>query len=211
MSRVKGTPPIDKMRNNASNTLFSASKQYPFDAISTDPSSFDSEPVSVPILQTEECGLCPQIVLLTSRQKECLEYNWGLKRGELDLDSAHNLVQVRADMLRLIKYALYFVPTPATFQAILNQAAVNGSHAPTPYTESFPVQDYEYILAPLCIDVPLYLRDPESGETQRFDHPYHGLPTFSSSVHPFHFAYNSISYVLLFHRILEPQYSWGAP
>ncbi|THU76412.1 hypothetical protein K435DRAFT_846609, partial [Dendrothele bispora CBS 962.96] len=206
MSRVKALlqAPIDKMRNNVSNALFSAFKQFPFDAISTDPSLFESETVSVPVLMAEQCGLCPQI-------KECLEYNWGLKRGELDLDIAHNLVQVRADMPRLIKYALYFVPTPATFQAILNQAAVNDSHARTPYTESFPVQDYEYILAPLCIDVPLYLRDPESGETQRFDHPYHNLPTFSSSVHPFHFAYNSISYVLLFHRILEPQYSWGAP
>ncbi|THU91195.1 hypothetical protein K435DRAFT_841131 [Dendrothele bispora CBS 962.96] len=160
---------------------------YPFDAISTDPSLFDSEPVSVPILQTEECGLCPQI-------KDCLEYNWSLRRGELDLDSTHNLVQVRADMPHQMESGLYFVPTPTTFQAILSQAAANDSHTRIPYTESFPIQDYEYILAPRCIDVPLYLRDPESGETQRFDHPYHGLPTFSSSVHPFHLAYNSISY-----------------
>ncbi|KAF5372473.1 hypothetical protein D9758_005136 [Tetrapyrgos nigripes] len=76
---------------------------------------------------------------------------------------------------------------------------------------SFPVHEYEYILVPLSTKTTLHLRDPATGIIQQFKYPYDNLPTFSSSAHPFHLAYNSLSYVLGFDSTLEESYNWGPP
>ncbi|KAF5336665.1 hypothetical protein D9758_015692 [Tetrapyrgos nigripes] len=178
--------------------------RYPFDSISSNRESFKSEPVFTSILAADRCGLS---ISMEAR----LEYNWGLQRGELDYVSAHNQARVRADLPLLMEdNELYFVPTPDTMQAMINSKPSIDSTNRVPYTESFPVQEYEYFLAPLLFQGPLYLRHPD-GEIQRFNYPYEGLPTFVCSAHPFHFVYNSFCYIMEMSLILQKYFSWAKP
>ncbi|THU98120.1 hypothetical protein K435DRAFT_838259 [Dendrothele bispora CBS 962.96] len=142
-----------------------------------------------------------------------LEHNWCIPRGSLDLEAAHNHIPVQADLPALLQASdLCFLPTPETFQAMLNEAKVKPEQNKRSYTESFPVRPYEYILASGFFEFkgPLYVREPESGQLRQFDHPYHGLPTFTSSAHPYHVAYHSMFCVFGAFEEMAAHYDpWG--
>ncbi|THU78892.1 hypothetical protein K435DRAFT_876140 [Dendrothele bispora CBS 962.96] len=86
---------------------------------------------------------------------------------------------VQADLPALLQASdLCFLPTPETFQAMLNEAKVKPEQNKRSYTESFPVRPYEYILASGFFEFkgPLYVREPESGQLRQFDHPITDYP-----------------------------------
>ncbi|KAF5340431.1 hypothetical protein D9758_013568 [Tetrapyrgos nigripes] len=188
---------------------------YPCDSISTSPDSFDSENVSTQLLRMYEQVLDPRMLAT-------LEYNWGVPRGTIDLDASHNHMQLRADLSSLLHFCqVGFVPTPETFQAMKEHASTG--RKPRPYTDSFPLQSYEYMFLAGYIETPLYVKNPETGQVQRFEHPYHGLPTFTSSAHPFHVLHQAThcvhscrkemivqypSAASLSHALVEVCFSW---
>ncbi|KAF5354383.1 hypothetical protein D9758_010737 [Tetrapyrgos nigripes] len=166
-------------------------------------SSFASEPRSYRLLRPGKHSLSPGVVAT-------LEYNWGVSRGGMDFNASHNKLSVRKDIAALLdKDKLCFVPTPQTLQEMV-RIHKSDARPPRPYTESFSVRPYEYILATGSFKGPLYVRDPITKKEQCFEHPYDGLPTFTSSAHPFHVAYHSSFCVLIYHKRLEALYDWGA-
>ncbi|THU98124.1 hypothetical protein K435DRAFT_795939 [Dendrothele bispora CBS 962.96] len=182
-------------------------RSYPCDTVSTDSGSFGSEAIPYRLLQTNR-------LRLDSRMMAILEHNWRIPRGSLDLEATHNHIPVRADLPALLQGGdLCFLPTPETFQDMLNEAKVKplAEQKKRSYTESFPVRPYEYILASGFFEFkgPLYVREPESGQLRQFDYPYHGLPTFTSSAHPYHVAYHSVFCVFGAFEEMAAHYPWG--
>ncbi|KAF5354405.1 hypothetical protein D9758_010741 [Tetrapyrgos nigripes] len=176
---------------------------FPCDSLATQPSAFASEPRSYRLLWPGKNSLSPRVVAT-------LEYNWGVPRGGIDFNASHNKLSVRKDIAALLgKEKLCFVPTPQTLQEMV-RIHKSDARPHQPYTESFPVRPYEYILATGSFKGPLYVRDPVTKKEQCFEYPYDGLPTFTSSVHPFHAAYHSSGCILLYHKRLQELYDWGA-
>ncbi|KAF5354375.1 hypothetical protein D9758_010739 [Tetrapyrgos nigripes] len=179
------------------------SNVYLCDSLATKTSSFASEPRSYRLLR-------PGKHLLSPRKMATLEYNWGVPRGGIDFNASHNELSVRKDIAALLgEEKLCFVPTPQTLQEMV-RIHKSDARPHRPYTESFPVRPYEYILAISCFEGPLYVSDPVTKKEQCFEYPYDGLPTFTSSVHPFHAAYHSSLCILIDHKRLEVLYDWGA-
>ncbi|KAF5340430.1 hypothetical protein D9758_013569 [Tetrapyrgos nigripes] len=175
---------------------------YPCDSISTSHDSFDSESVSTQLLELYSQVLDPRMLAT-------LEYNWGVPRGTIDLDAFHNYLQMRADLSSLLKFGrVAFMPTPETLQ-VMKEYNCKGQK-PGPYTDSFPLHSYEYMFVAGSIEKPLYVRNPETGQVQRFEHPYHGLPTFTSFAHPFHVLLQSTHCIDCYSEKMTVQYPWAA-
>ncbi|KAL1660231.1 hypothetical protein GGF50DRAFT_119131 [Schizophyllum commune] len=124
------------------------------------------------------------------RQIEHFEYYWGLQRGELNLDSQHNYMELRADMSERMKREEWvLVPRPETLQAILRMAQHNKAAAPHERIhclQKLSAQDYEYDFLPLYLlkrDRPtLFVKHGKITKTIRA--PYASMPRIRSCAHP---------------------------
>ncbi|KAI5830953.1 hypothetical protein K523DRAFT_336262 [Schizophyllum commune Tattone D] len=132
------------------------------------------------------------------RQIEHFEYYWGLQKGELNLESPLNHIELRLDMsekLTVGDWAL--VPTQETLRSMLQFAKYNSKvvvRARKHYLTEFPPKEYEYNVVPLYMlkknPPPLYVHgDPRikmlRAPVKTFRAPYKNLPHIKSSAHPF--------------------------
>ncbi|THU86284.1 hypothetical protein K435DRAFT_868453 [Dendrothele bispora CBS 962.96] len=155
---------------------------YTLDAFSTNVSSFDADPVDYQLLIPGNSGF------LHTKVPD-VEYHWGLGKGDFKTDSPVNRFEVRKDIPDLLKRGrISIVPTLDTLEKMLKvvESHEGQTGQPRPYTESFPVQEYEYVLvAKKFFEGTIYVRNPASGEVQSFESPYQGLPSFLSLAHPY--------------------------
>ncbi|KAL1754383.1 hypothetical protein FB107DRAFT_291709 [Schizophyllum commune] len=127
---------------------------------------------------------------LYRRQVEHFEYYWGLQKGELDLDTPFNHIQLRSDMAkRLDENEWTIVPTKRTINAIIALSDFNKTadvHKRRRFTEVLPEQEYEYDFVPLHItqgDRPsMYLK--RGSTTRTINKAYSKMPRIKSRAHP---------------------------
>ncbi|KAK7434950.1 hypothetical protein VKT23_019953 [Stygiomarasmius scandens] len=179
---------------------------YPLGAFSTTLSSFDSELKNYQLLKLRRDGFSPTKV-------PNVEYHWGLYKGEFKTDDPLNQIQVRTDIPDMLERGLLsIVPVLDTLKKMLEVVKSNQSKPgqPVPYTESFPVQEYEYVLVPLRLfKDTIHVRNPVSGDVQSFESPYQGLPTFVSRAHPYCVALSCAASILCFASSLLRS-EWGS-
>ncbi|KAL1703151.1 hypothetical protein EV121DRAFT_292580 [Schizophyllum commune] len=127
---------------------------------------------------------------LYRRQIEHFEYYWGIERGEIDLSSPLNHVQLRSDMAeRMNKSEWALVPSKRIIDIIHALSEYNKAadpHKRKRFTEELPEQEYEYEFVPLHIatrDRPsMYLK---RGSTIRtINKAYSKMPRIRSHAHP---------------------------
>ncbi|KAI5830946.1 hypothetical protein K523DRAFT_415428 [Schizophyllum commune Tattone D] len=125
------------------------------------------------------------------RQIEHLEYYWGLQKGDIDLESPLNHMQLRADMSeRLRKRDWVCMPTPQTLRAIYDMAQHNkiaSSNERRHCFQELPAHDYEYDFVPLHLlkrggHPSLYFKHGSS--TKAIRAPYNFMPRIRSHAHP---------------------------
>ncbi|KAI5830957.1 hypothetical protein K523DRAFT_301566 [Schizophyllum commune Tattone D] len=122
---------------------------------------------------------------------EHFEYYWGMQKGELDLESPLNHIELRLDMSeRLSSGDWTLIPTPETLESMLRMAEYNKNaplHARKHYLLEFPAQEYEYVMIPLCMleEKPPTLYVHGGARTKMYRPPYKDLPRIRSSAHPF--------------------------
>ncbi|KAL1713960.1 hypothetical protein EV715DRAFT_210573 [Schizophyllum commune] len=125
------------------------------------------------------------------RQIEHYEYYWGLEKGDINLESPLNHIQLRADMSeRLKKREWVFMPTPDTLKAIHCMAVHNKTasiHERRHCLRELPAQEYEYDFVPLHLldcggHPPLYVKHGRSSRAIRA--PYTSMPRIRSQAHP---------------------------
>ncbi|KAE9392034.1 hypothetical protein BT96DRAFT_1000734 [Gymnopus androsaceus JB14] len=121
------------------------------------------------------------------------EYWWGLKPGDIDIDSHLNRISVRGDIERLLsRNVLTLVPTKQVIDTMQELTLYNRKHFVSERQRCFdvlPDQPYQYRLVPgsqMKKPIPLFAFDSSSGTFQRFDHPYDNLPLFTLGCYPFH-------------------------
>ncbi|KAL1750762.1 hypothetical protein FB107DRAFT_294363 [Schizophyllum commune] len=127
---------------------------------------------------------------LYRQQIEHFEYYWGLQRGEIDLSSPLNHVQLRSDMAeRMDKSEWTLLPTKRTIDTINALSEYNKSadfHKRKRFTEALPKQEYEYEFVPLHIakrDRPsMYLK--RGSTTRTINKAYSKMPRIRSHAHP---------------------------
>ncbi|KAL1664413.1 hypothetical protein GGF50DRAFT_127219 [Schizophyllum commune] len=127
---------------------------------------------------------------LYRRQIEHFEYYWGLQRGEIDLSSPLNHVQLRSDMAeRMDRSEWTLLPTKRTIDTINALSEYNKSadlHKRKRFTEELPEQEYEYEFVPLHIakrDRPsMYLK--RGSTTRTINKAYSKMPHIRSHAHP---------------------------
>ncbi|KAI4518561.1 hypothetical protein K525DRAFT_208237 [Schizophyllum commune Loenen D] len=121
---------------------------------------------------------------------EYFEYHWGLKKGELDLSSPLNHIQLRSDMAQRMQDADWTIlPTKKTLDAMAALSDFNKTadvNKRKRFTEELPEQEYEYEFLPMHIskrDRPLlYLK---RGSTIRtIKRAYSKMPRIRSRAHP---------------------------
>ncbi|KAI5830959.1 hypothetical protein K523DRAFT_415439 [Schizophyllum commune Tattone D] len=129
------------------------------------------------------------------RQIEHLEYHWGLRKGELDLASPLNHIQLRADMAeRLSKDEWVFIPTPETLKEMLKLVEHNKT-ASLPERknclEELSTEEHEYDVVPLFSKKRTRpsLYAALDGNVRTIQAPYRNLPRIRSQAHPFLVAY----------------------
>ncbi|KAL1660593.1 hypothetical protein GGF50DRAFT_62905, partial [Schizophyllum commune] len=122
---------------------------------------------------------------------EHFEYYWGMQKGELDLESPLNHIELRLDMSeRLSSGDWTLIPTPETLGSMLQMAEYNKTaplHARKHYLMEFPAQEYEYVMIPLCMleEKPPALYVHGGARTKMYRPPYKDLPRIRSSAHTF--------------------------
>ncbi|KAL1660121.1 hypothetical protein GGF50DRAFT_63868 [Schizophyllum commune] len=139
---------------------------------------------------------------LYRRQVEHFEYYWGLQKGELDLDTPLNHIQLRSDMAkRLDENEWTIVPTKQTINTIIALSDFNKTadvHKRRRFTEVLPDQEYEYDFVPLH----LAKRDRPSiflkrGSTIRtINKAYSKMPHIKSRAHPLFVVFHTDNDIL---------------
>ncbi|TRM63509.1 hypothetical protein BD626DRAFT_402514 [Schizophyllum amplum] len=130
-----------------------------------------------------------------SRQIQHFEYYWGLQKGDIDLASPLNHIQLRSDMAQsLLKDQWTFMPTQETLRIMLeiskhNQTADLQSRRRC--FQELPDAEYEYDVVPLWMvkhgRPVLYAEDGAKIKAMRA--PYKDLPRITSRTHPFFVAF----------------------
>ncbi|KAL1699941.1 hypothetical protein EV121DRAFT_215234, partial [Schizophyllum commune] len=124
-------------------------------------------------------------------QIEHFEYYWGLQKGDIDLESPLNHMQLRADMSeRLRQREWVCMPTPKTLRAIYDMAQHNkiaSPHERRHCLEELPALEYEYDFVPLHLlkrggHPLLYVKHGSS--TKAIRAPYNYMPRIRSLAHP---------------------------
>ncbi|KAL1751080.1 hypothetical protein FB107DRAFT_279020 [Schizophyllum commune] len=144
------------------------------------------------------------------RQLEHLEYYWGLRKGELDLESQLNHVELRSDMSeKLTSGAWTLIPTAEVSEAMLKMAEYNATaplHARKHYLAEFPARVYEYDVIPLCMlegkSPALYVHGGARAKMHRA--PYKNLPRIKSHAHPFFATWASSEQLLMNAPLVMP-------
>ncbi|KAL1713953.1 hypothetical protein EV715DRAFT_276920 [Schizophyllum commune] len=122
---------------------------------------------------------------------EHFEYYWGMRKGELDLESPLNYIELRLDMSeRLSSGDWTLIPTPEILELMLRMAEYNKTaplHGRKHYLLEFPAQEYEYVVIPLCMleEKPPTLYVHGGACPKMYRPPYNDLPRIRSSAHPF--------------------------
>ncbi|TRM63463.1 hypothetical protein BD626DRAFT_402231 [Schizophyllum amplum] len=124
------------------------------------------------------------------RQLEHFDYYWGLCKGELDLRTPLNHIQLRSDMAkRLDEQEWTLLPTKETMDAMIELSEFNKTvdvSLRRAYFEDLPETEYEYEFVPLYIaqlDRPaLYIDQGATTKTVRA--PYYRMPRIRSRAHP---------------------------
>ncbi|KAL1735033.1 hypothetical protein EV714DRAFT_280660 [Schizophyllum commune] len=127
---------------------------------------------------------------LYRRQIEHFEYYWGIEKGEIDLSSPLNHVQLRSDMAeRMNKSEWALVPSKRIIDIIHALSEYNKAadpHKRKRFTEELPEQEYEYEFVPLHIatrDRPsMYLKRGSTITT--INKAYSKMPRIRSHAHP---------------------------
>ncbi|KAL1735031.1 hypothetical protein EV714DRAFT_268305 [Schizophyllum commune] len=121
---------------------------------------------------------------------EHFECYWGLKKGELELSTSLNHIQLRSDMVRRMDDCEWtLLPTKKTLKAITALSDFNTAADASKrkrFTEDLPAQEYEYEFLPMQIskrDCPsMYLK---RGSTTRTIHrAYSKMPRIKTRAHP---------------------------
>ncbi|KAL1660233.1 hypothetical protein GGF50DRAFT_119133 [Schizophyllum commune] len=125
------------------------------------------------------------------RQIEHFEYYWGLQKGDIDLESPLNHMQLRSDMSeRLQKRDWVWMPTPQTLRAIYDMAQHNkiaNWRERRHCFQELPAHEYEYDFVPLHLlkrggHPSLYVKHGSS--TKAIRAPYNSMPRIRSQAHP---------------------------
>ncbi|KAL1703161.1 hypothetical protein EV121DRAFT_208520 [Schizophyllum commune] len=139
---------------------------------------------------------------LHRRQMECFEYHWGLKKGELDLSSPLNHIQLRSDMAERMNDADWTIlPTKKTLDAMIALSDFNKTadvNKRKRFTEELPEQEYEYDFLPMYIakrERPLlYLK---RGSTIRtIKRAYSKMPRVRSRAHPLFVIFRTHNHII---------------
>ncbi|KAI4522037.1 hypothetical protein K525DRAFT_199805 [Schizophyllum commune Loenen D] len=124
------------------------------------------------------------------RQIEHFEYYWGMRKGELDLSSPLNHIQLREDMVEALKNLEWvMMPTKEILDAIYELAEYNKTadiQSRRHFLKGFPEGEYEYDFVPLFYlkhRNTLYIDRGTSAKAYRT--PYRTLPRLRSPAHPF--------------------------
>ncbi|KAL1703179.1 hypothetical protein EV121DRAFT_281335 [Schizophyllum commune] len=142
------------------------------------------------------------------RQIEHYEYYWGLRKGQLDLDTPSNHLQLRSDMAKkLDKQEWVIVPSQETMDAMIALSRYNQSqnvNSRRPFTEVLLEVEYEYDFVPLYINEQrrptLYIKKGDTTKVVR--PPFDQMPPIKSRAHPLFVIFRSEDVLSLF--ILEP-------
>ncbi|KAJ7588076.1 hypothetical protein C8J56DRAFT_1026151 [Mycena floridula] len=132
----------------------------------------------------------------------CLEYHWGLDKGDLDLDVPMNKMQVRSDLKDLIAVGRCLVLPPddinsdiVSFTLRNDKMAMNDRR---PYTEIFEGNCHRFQLHVGDIDTPFFARSlNEAGipTYTRVDFRSPDAPLVTSTAHPFFVAHSSMKHI----------------
>ncbi|KAL1690256.1 hypothetical protein GGG16DRAFT_92612, partial [Schizophyllum commune] len=122
---------------------------------------------------------------------EYFEYYWGMEKGDLNLDSQMNHIQLRSDMVdRLRDSEWVFMPTPDTLDSMFELAQYNATaplEARKCFLDFFPAKEYEYDVVPLRMltrkRATLYAHG--GAHLRAFQAPFENLPRIKSRAHPF--------------------------
>ncbi|KAL1756885.1 hypothetical protein FB107DRAFT_289775 [Schizophyllum commune] len=128
------------------------------------------------------------------RQIEHFEYHWGMQKGELDLHSPLNHIQLREDMVSSLNDLEWILmPTKATLNAMYRMAEYNQSadiHSRKHFLTEFPEEEYEYDFVPLYYLKHRHALYVDRGSTVKpCRAPYRTLPRIRSRAHPFFVAF----------------------
>ncbi|KAL1740107.1 hypothetical protein HDZ31DRAFT_48155 [Schizophyllum fasciatum] len=160
------------------------------------------------------------------RQIEHFEYYWGMQKGELDLSSPLNHIQLREDMLAGLEDLQWvFLPTKGTLDAICEMAEFNktaslesrkhflrvcllsSGHLTDTYNlQEFPEVEYEYDVVPLHLlqhRFPLYVQ--RGTAIKAFRAPYRTVPRIRSRAHPFIVAFYALDQLDMSAALVMPE------
>ncbi|KAJ7588083.1 hypothetical protein C8J56DRAFT_940853 [Mycena floridula] len=132
----------------------------------------------------------------------CLEYHWGLDKGDLDLDVPMNKMQVRPDLKELLDASKCLVLPPEDIRDDIiaftyknDKMHVNDRR---PYTEIFGGDCHPFRLYVGDIDTPFFSRSlDEAGipTYTRVDFRSPDAPLVTSTAHPFFVAHSSKKHI----------------
>lgn len=124
------------------------------------------------------------------RQIQHFEYYWGLQKGELDLSSPLNHIELRSDMAeKLLALEWVFMPTKETLKSMQQMAKHNATadlHSRRNGLKELSNEEYEYDVVPLWMlkrDCPALHVNRRSG-VKTFLAPYKRFPRIKSRAHP---------------------------
>ncbi|KAL1742947.1 hypothetical protein HDZ31DRAFT_42101 [Schizophyllum fasciatum] len=125
------------------------------------------------------------------RQIEHFEYYWGLQKGDIDLASPMNHIELRSDMIKKLHEGEWtFMPTAATLDKMFKLAEHNSNTAVGSRKNcliEFPDQEYEYDVVPLGMiehgRTILYVHDGARATAYRA--PYSDFPRIRTRAHPY--------------------------
>ncbi|KIY45130.1 hypothetical protein FISHEDRAFT_76812 [Fistulina hepatica ATCC 64428] len=115
-----------------------------------------------------------------------LEWHWGLRKGEIDLEASYNRINDCIMKARWNERRWALIPQS---QVIAGLALVS-KHNSTSTVDNrvirseSPYQEHEYDFLPLNIREPLYCQWDDGNHT-RYDYPYTGFPRVRCTGHPF--------------------------
>ncbi|KAL1754367.1 hypothetical protein FB107DRAFT_249532 [Schizophyllum commune] len=138
------------------------------------------------------------------RQIEHYEYYWGLQRGQLDLETPLNHLQLRSDVAKkLDKQEWVIVPTQETMDTMIALSRHNQSQdvdSRRAFTEVLPEVEYEYEFVPLYISEQrrpsLYIKQGNTTTVVR--PPFTQMPRIKSRAHPLFVIFRSEDVLSLF-------------
>ncbi|KAJ8073123.1 hypothetical protein PM082_019991 [Marasmius tenuissimus] len=109
--------------------------------------------------------------------------------GEIELDTAQNILQIRASVKKLLEESKWTVlPTEETLEALRKLLEENFKRSDWGrrklYTEVFPVQEYEYRFFTLCPDANVDITLILDSKRRPYQAPFTDIPHFRSNIHP---------------------------